>query len=383
MANVYTVRMEDGEIEVQSLEALVSLARQGQIGRATMVRTQDSDWGEAELIPEVAAVLTRDPWAAWQEQSGDGEDLLKKFERPDLPEPPRASAPQPPLVEDLPASAVSPMDEEPLLPGAVPPGMAPPAEPSVRRPHGEVIEFPGGRGPSTVGSHALDTQAPRRAPRQEAEPAKASKSGGIFYHVNWLRMSLIGAIGVGGTLMWVWYIHTTSTAQFTHKPPKLQPPVVTTQVQPLLPSAPVSPYAEIEESLRTQLMEPILDIAGEEQFEDALHIELRRVRLDVAWVRVKIESWAGRKKDVPQDVRFQVRLRGKSEAIDRDLGALGLVLGKYVQHYGIEARDIHVLIEDQDAKVREVKMNPDVARRFFTNRMSLEEFLQQAFQAKK
>ncbi len=103
----------------------------------------------------------------------------------------------------------------------------------------------------------------------------------------------------------------------------------------------------------------------------------------MAWVRVKIESWAGRKKDVPQDVRFQVRLRGKSEAIDRDLGALGLMLGKYVQHYGIEARDIHVLIEDQDAKVREVKMNPDVARRFFTNRMSLEEFLQQAFQAKK
>jgi len=139
----------------------------------------------------------------------------------------------------------------------------------------------------------------------------------------------------------------------------------------------------MEQALREQLMEGILDIAGEEAFEVALLIELRRVRLDVAWARVKIETWAGRNKDVPENVRFQVRIRGRADDLDRDLGALGLVLGKYIQHYGLEAQGIEVLLEDEAGSVRQVRMHPDSARRFFTHRMSLEEFLGAAFQASK
>jgi hypothetical protein len=135
----------------------------------------------------------------------------------------------------------------------------------------------------------------------------------------------------------------------------------------------------MEQALRDQLMEGILDIGGEEAFEVALLIELRRVRLDVAWARVKIESWAGRNKDIPEKVRFQVRLRGRADDLDQDLGALGLVLGKYIQHYGLETIAIEVLLEDESGSVRQVRMQSSSARRFFTHRMSLEEFLEQAF----
>ena len=381
MADTYTVRTEDGEIEVEDLDSLVSLARQGKIGRATAVRLEGGDWGPVEQIPEVAKVLRRDPWSAWENEGQDAESLLKDFERPAAPEVPQTSpAAKAPVLEDLPASAVAPIEEEAPPPTAVPPQMAPPAAAGVRRPPGEVIAFPRSTPPSVQGSHALDIDAHLGTLSPADRPAVARKPPGMWHQINWLRMMLIAAISVGGTMTWVWYVHTTSTAHFTHKPKKITIPDAPVVRAKPMPKPPVSPYASLEEGLREQLMEGILDISGEEQFEDALHIELRRVRLDVAWVRVKIKSWVGRKKDVPQDVRFQIRLRGRADELDRDLGALGLVIGKYVQHFGIEAEKIDVLMEDEAAGVRQVSMDPNSARRFFTHRMSLEDFLDSAFQ---
>jgi hypothetical protein len=54
-------------------------------------------------------------------------------------------------------------------------------------------------------------------------------------------------------------------------------------------------------------------------------------------------------------------------------------LGKYIQHYGLETIAIEVLLEDESGSVRQVRMQSSSARRFFTHRMSLEEFLEQAF----
>jgi len=371
--DIYTVRTAEGDLEIADLDALVALARSGQIGQATLVRFKKGDWGAAGRIPEVAAVLGRDPWAAWQEHSGDSDELLKAFEQPVEPGPEAPVAPSEPSVEELPASAFSPIDDAMSVP--VPAAMAPPASsspPTVRRPSGSVIEFPKERRHGTDGANALDTW-----PTSVAVPSAARRTSGIWYGVNWLRLFSLMAVASGIMGTWVWYVFTTSTADFTHKPPKIVKETVT--AKPLAVKAPVSPYVELESVLRDSLMEPILDITGEAQFEDALHIELRRVRLDVAWVRVRIESWAGRNKNLPQDVRFQIRLRGKVDELDRDLGALGLVLGKYVQHYGIEAKVIDVLIEDQKGEVSQVRMDPNAARRFFTHRMTLDQFLSQAF----
>ena len=76
--------------------------------------------------------------------------------------------------------------------------------------------------------------------------------------------------------------------------------------------AAVSPYDALEDDLRAQLMEGILDITGETAFEDALLIELRRVRVDVRSVRVSILTWAGRNKDVPDEVSFNQTITQRS-----------------------------------------------------------------------
>jgi hypothetical protein len=376
MADTYTVQTDEGEIAVADLDALVDLARQGSIGRATLIRHGNSEWGPAEHIAEVARVLARDPWVAWQGGSDDGEDLLKAFERPKPPPQPRPAPPSPPSVEDLPASAVAPMEEEAPRPAKIPPSLAPPKTTTIRRPAGEVIAFPQDGAPTSMGAHALDfrPQAPERAAAKRSPP-------GIWHQVNWLRMVLIVVVAIAATGMTVWYIHTVSGSHFVHRPPKIVLPVARVRPQARAPVPEVSPFAIMEVTLRDQLMEGILDITGEEAFEVALLIELRRVRLDVAWARVKIETWAGRNKGVPEDVRFQIRLRGRADGLDRDLGALGLVLGKYIQHYGLEAKAIEVLLEDESGGVRQVHMHPDSARRFFTHRMSLEEFLEAAFRS--
>jgi hypothetical protein len=379
MATKYTIRTEEGEREVADLDSLVGLARQGRIGRATLVQLDDSEWAPVDRIPEVASVFRRDPWSAWQGESDDGEDLLKAFEQPSAERPVRPEAPDRSAVEDLPASAVAPIPERKPVPDVGRPALPAPASASssVRRPGGEVIAFPGAEHPQSDGAHALDFR-PSKPPAPES---KGPSLTGVLYQINWLRMALIVVLGLGGTGTYVWYVHTVSTSSFIHRPPKRVSPKAVFATKSLAAVPPVSPFEGMEQALRDQLMEGILDIGGEEAFEVALLIELRRVRLDVAWARVKIESWAGRNKDIPEKVRFQVRLRGRADDLDQDLGALGLVLGKYIQHYGLETIAIEVLLEDESGSVRQVRMQSSSARRFFTHRMSLEEFLEQAFVA--
>jgi hypothetical protein len=354
MATRYTIRTEQGELEVADLESLVGLARQGRIGRATLVQLDDSDWAPVDRIPEVARVLRRDPWSAWQGESDDGEDLLKAFEEPSVEQPVRPEAPERSAVEDLPASAVAPIPERKPVPDVERPALPAPASggSSVRRPAGEVIAFPGAEHPQSDGAHALDF-------RPSKPPAPASKGpslSGVLYQINWLRMALIVVLGLGGTGTYVWYVHTVSTSSFIHRPPKRVPPKAVFTTKSLAAVPRVSPFEGMEQALRDQLMEGILDIGGEEAFEVALLIE-----------------------DIPEKVRFQVRLRGRADDLDQDLGALGLVLGKYIQHYGLETIAIEVLLEDESGSVRQVRMQSSSARRFFTHRMSLEEFLEQAF----
>ena len=140
----------------------------------------------------------------------------------------------------------------------------------------------------------------------------------------------------------------------------------------------VSPYETLEDTLRNELMEGILDIPGETEFEDALLIELRRVRVDVRSVRVKINTWAGRKNDIPDDVSFQIKVVARNGELDRDLGGLGLVLGKYIQHYGLQVSALDIVLGAEDG-LRKIQMNPETARRYFTHRVSLERFLSSAF----
>ena len=384
------IRSADREFTVADMDELMDLVRQGTLGRAAQVRLDKANaWVRIDSLSEASAFFNRDVWAAWDGESD--EDLLSDFTQPptstSLSDQDTAIDMSARMdVEELPISAFSPVDEEPVAPPK--PSRPPqekvtpqetthpqdrPVEAGPRRPVGKVIAFPNPEMPMTQGAHALEVLA---------RPVQASSSASTpsQKRVRWGRITVIGALGAMCMLVWVWYVNTNATTNFVARTTvdvtKSLPPILTGEQ--VAEEVAISPYEALEDDLREQLKEGILDIPGDTEFEDALMIELRRVRLNVGFVRVKIGSWAGRKKDLPDNVAFQIKLNTKEGELDRDLGALGLVMGKYIQHYGINATELNVLIESADG-IRKVRMNPEVARRFFTHRESLEDFLTTAF----
>jgi hypothetical protein len=238
-----------------------------------------------------------------------------------------------------------------------------------RRPPAKVIDFPRRDTHASDGSNALDLRRRRENAESQADRRP----------IRWMPIFLLGSIGLAVMLMWIWYVDMHATADFV---PKTRSVAVKASIPgPMTPEViakVVSPYDTLEDELREQLMEGILDITGDVEFEDALLIELRRVRVDVRSVRVKILSWAGRKNDVPDEVSFNLKVVTHDKELGRDLGALGLVLGKYIQHYGLQTKELNIILSSDDG-MRKLQMNPEMSRRYFTHRLSLERFLATAF----
>jgi len=374
----YEVKTDEKRFVLESVDALVASVRSGQLGRATLVREKGSKpWVRADTVPSVAALFSDDVWSAWE---GDAdESVLDAFQEPEpaaRPTPrfePTPTIPPVDEVEELPAAAMAPVDapveeeaaEVSAFSGSI--SRAETTHPSgpPRRPPAKVIAFPN-LDAQTMGSSAL-----KSAPRPFESAPKSS--------IRWRGIVLLAGVGGVAMMMWVWFVNMHATADFApaqrtaQTAASIPPPLAAAEI-----AAEISPYDTLEDELREQLMEGILDIPGETDFEDALLIELRRVRVDVRSVRVSIESWAGRRQDLPDEVSFNLKVVARDGEIDRDLGALGLVMGKYIQHYGLQVTELNVILSAEDG-LRKVTMNPETARRYFTHRVSLERFLKAAF----
>jgi len=383
----YEIKTEDRQMTLESFEAVVAAVRAGQIGRAAQIREKgEESWVAVESVEALKGFFSGDLWSAWDEESD--ESLLDAFQKDTT----RTAAPldsAPTLideVEDLPAASVESVGfEEPkprdatdafdnprrVLPQASEITPAQTTHPKQRRrPSAQVIDFPVPSELQSIGANALEL---KREPASVRRPPSRMA-------VRWGPIVVIGALASAAMMMWVWFVNINADAEFAARPqvsaavPSLGAPLLEEEV------AAVSPYDALEDDLRAQLMEGILDITGETAFEDALLIELRRVRVDVRSVRVRIFTWAGRNKDVPDEVGFNLKVMGREGELDRELGALGMVLGKYIQHYGLQVRDLNVILSTEDG-LRKIQMNPETARRYFTHRVSLERFLSSAFAA--
>jgi len=384
----YEIKTDDGRETYDDLDAVKSAIRSGKIGRAANIREAgDKKWRRVDSLDELNALFSADIWSAWEDDSDDS--LLDAFQKEEVPKPARLE-PAPTLideVEELPDASVAPVDPEPELEPDLPgestdmferPERRPITPASTthpttrRRPPAKIIDFPLPESLQMDGVHALD---------MKRDSGTASRPPPSRLPVRWGPIVIIGVLATASMLMWVWFVNINADAEFADRrttmgvTPNIGVPLAEAEVE-----AVVSPYDTLEDELREQLMEGILDIPEETDFEDALLIELRRVRVDVRSVRVKIESWAGRNNDVPDQVSFNLKVVGREGELDRDLGALGLVLGKYVQHYGLQVSTLNIILSSEDG-LRKIQMNPETARRYFTHRVSLERFLSTAFAA--
>ncbi len=196
-------------------------------------------------------------------------------------------------------------------------------------------------------------------------------------------------VGVAATLLLLlkWYVVTTAT--------QLMPRVVTTQ-GPAAPavvgsaqshavsglagvgdvaSSDAAVYDAIEDQVRARMRPEPMDISGSGAFQDALLIELSQQRVDVVSVEAPVVSWVGVHKDLPETVEVRVRFRSRQGEIDRELAAIGLVVGRYVRSYHLDIPRFEVIIEGVNGSTRRLGVDPEMARRFYLKRISMLGFL--------
>ena len=386
----FRVRLAGSEIPVATAADLEQLARTGQIGPATEVwLPKRGTWVVAQRITQLAAHFERDPWAAWEamEEAEDLEEASGPFVAPEIAPLPSGRGSPPPFhspassagrtapppaprtferrrrdteVEELPASAVSPVEPE----GA----------PEQEQRGGKVIAFPLPLRSRTEGVHALATEAqvqPLRVPPRRPPPPPAAVPTFRW----WLPVGalLAALLLVGLARLWVGSYAAADFQPTVNTAPL--PPGSVEVAQPSDPPARTTPYAQIEEDLRTQMRGDIREVLDPGGLEDALLIELRSVRVDVASVEARITAWTGRKGDVPKTAELRVRVRSRGE-LDRELAGTGLIVGKYVQHYGLDVPLFEVWLDGAGGAGRLTRMDPEMARLFYLKRLDLGEYLE-------
>jgi len=427
----FQVRLLGQEVGVDDLAALVELARTGQIGAATEVHTPDRGWVEASEVRELAVHFEgADPWAAWDamedslpstsssapEEAPENSDevpgaaLRRSRPRvapppddPDLTDPgiPTTRRRKKPEVEVLPDSHVHdvttgersvphelrpPTQKGPERVGGQPVlddrRASPPGAPFQRG--GKVLAFPSGARASVQGANALQARdpvpvsAPPRSPRPRSGQEEPTRK------MNWTLPVLALCGGLIALLGHRIYVDATAGSTYQVAPPVptgpvtpggddlAGPPEITPPSEPAV-RAP-TPVVAVEDELRGQLMDGIRDVAKPGDLDDALLIELLRVKLDVSGTDAKVMTWGGRKQDAPQLASVRVRLRSDPAQLDRELGGVALVVGKYVQFYRLELESLEVELERPDGTHR-VGLDASMAAELYLQRTSLEKYL--------
>jgi hypothetical protein len=134
-------------------------------------------------------------------------------------------------------------------------------------------------------------------------------------------------------------------------------------------------YDKMELELRDRLMPGCLTISREDDLDAALRMELSRLGVLVQSIHAPIVSWGGRHGDVPLAVEIRVWYEGKPDQLDRELGAIGLVVGKYAQNYSLDVRTFEVYVRDAQGETRARSLDAAAARQLYLRRRSLLEFL--------
>lgn len=195
-------------------------------------------------------------------------------------------------------------------------------------------------------------------PRPERRPPSGLRPLRL---ITWLFVGLIVAM-----LGWVSYR--------LGKPPQINP-VGGIQARSELPTPPPpEPVQLLEKELRAALPPNPRAVVEAGDLPDNLTIELQQMAVDVVTVDATVTKWAGRKEDQPQVAEIHITIR-PSEALERDMGAVGLVVGRYVTLYRLSVPVFEVfVVTDNEAAKRDF----DAARAssFYEERLSLADWLE-------
>jgi hypothetical protein len=134
-------------------------------------------------------------------------------------------------------------------------------------------------------------------------------------------------------------------------------------------------YEEMELALRNRMVPGCSTIAREDDLDTALRVELSRLGVHAHKVHAPVLTWGGRKGDMPHAVEIMIWYQGQAGELDRELGAIGLVVGKYAQQYGLDVRSFEVYLEGADGTSRLRALDANQAKQLYLRRVSLLQFL--------
>jgi len=243
---------------------------------------------------------------------------------------------------------------------------------------GKVIRFPIPVGAPVEGPHALAPEEvlPLTAPVPTPPSRRSPESS---HRVRWFAIAGIGLLAVVGMALVHWYVKTTATWVPPAKETASTAAAHVSGSTSTLPAAPVmgedAVYDRMEDEIRADMMMDFLDVAQPGDLEDVLLIELRKVHVDVVRVDANVVTWTGRHKDVPQVAEIRIRFRSHPEEIDRELAAIAMVVGKYVQHFNLEVPRFEVVFDGIGDTSRRQILDPEKARQLYLQRISMLDFL--------
>jgi hypothetical protein len=133
-------------------------------------------------------------------------------------------------------------------------------------------------------------------------------------------------------------------------------------------------FQRLEDELRARMRPRPQEVSKPGDLADALYVEFSRMNLEDLRVEAEVIGWAGRKPPVPKVAEVVVRFRSRGE-LDRELAAVGLVMGKYVQAYSMQVTRLEAIVEGIDELPRRQSIRAEQARLFYVERLGMVEFL--------
>jgi hypothetical protein len=136
---------------------------------------------------------------------------------------------------------------------------------------------------------------------------------------------------------------------------------------------PLDPLEEVEAELRSASLGDLHEVRQPGDLGDGILIDLQKLRLDVTRVDAPVTKWVGRKKDDPDEATVTVTFQSAGE-LDRELGAIGLVVGRYKLKYVIDFSSIEAIWE-RDGEHKSRLLDQKLAEQFAQSRIHLPQLL--------
>ena len=432
--SAWQVKTDAGNRKVEDIEALRTLVVTGEVLPDTKVRKGTRGrWRLAGEVPELVdcfptAADDEDPWAAWDDDLDElDEDVRDEVtnEVEETEEIPHAtidieddddsvevSVDQ--LVAERPALSggrekkkrkgrkKKKKSEEPVEAPAEPPEVgrrgpkfvvetspdAPSPEPMKPPPErGKVISFPeGGRRrtrplKTSAQPAAREASEPRHQPRRRPEPSPLDSIQARYF--GYLFVILVACLAVGVGVWYVWSLATWSSQDplghsLGAEAPKTSGETVVEVAEVTEPF--VEPKEEgdalqpVLDDLKANMVHDIVELPPNDitPLEDALFFELMKL-VNVKDQDIQVLTWDA--EGMPEQMAFEIRVRSAGDP-HRELGAVALVVGKYIDHYELIVRSFEVVrVDEEKGTAGTYTLSPEKAVALYRDDMGLLEAL--------